>query len=412
MATSKVMLWKYKVNKEGLYPIVLRIIKDRKPKYIYLGPYVTENDWDNVNYEVKKSHPNSKRINNLILKKKAEASDILLEADSNNRVISSTQVKKIIKKGNKSISFFQVFQERYNDYIKLEKFSVAFSDESNIRNFKEFLNNEDISLSEITESLLNKFVIFLSTKENKKKQPYSSRTITNHLILIRTIYNKAITDGLIDRKNYPFGKGKIKIKLPESNKIGLEAQEVKGINDLKLEVGTSIFHAKNKWLFSFYFAGMRISDVLMATWNNFINGRYYYTMGKNKKVVSVKIPDQIIEILAYYEKDKRHDEDFIFPDMKTANLEDKRDVYRKLNTATKNTNEQLEKIGNMIKTKKKITNHNARHSFGNIAGDKISPQMLQKLYRHTDIRTTMGYQSNFIHKSADEALDTVVSQVV
>jgi len=33
--------------------------------------------------------------------------------------------------------------------------------------------------------------------------------------------------------------------------------------------------------------------------------------------------------------------------------------------------------------------HIARDSFGNIAGDKVSPQMLQKLYKHTSITTTM-----------------------
>ena len=53
--------------------------------------------------------------------------------------------------------------------------------------------------------------------------------------------------------------------------------------------------------------------------------------------------------------------------------------------------------------------HIARHTFGNIAGDKIHPLMLQKLYRDSDLKTTIKYQSNFIHKEADEALDEVVN---
>jgi hypothetical protein len=35
--------------------------------------------------------------------------------------------------------------------------------------------------------------------------------------------------------------------------------------------------------------------------------------------------------------------------------------------------------------------------------------MLQKLYRHTDIETTIGYQSNFIHQDVDDALETVLN---
>ena len=58
---------------------------------------------------------------------------------------------------------------------------------------------------------------------------------------------------------------------------------------------------------------------------------------------------------------------------------------------------------------KKVTMHIARHSFGNIAGDAIHPLMLQKLYRHSDLKTTINYQANFIHKEADDALDSVIN---
>jgi len=39
---------------------------------------------------------------------------------------------------------------------------------------------------------------------------------------------------------------------------------------------------------------------------------------------------------------------------------------------------------------------------------KIPPQMLQKLYLHSHISTTVGYQAAFINKSADDALDEVI----
>ncbi|MDR3679539.1 MAG: tyrosine-type recombinase/integrase [Flavipsychrobacter sp.] len=65
-------------------------------------------------------------------------------------------------------------------------------------------------------------------------------------------------------------------------------------------------------------------------------------------------------------------------------------------------------VADAIETNKKLTMHIARHTFAQLARDKISIQMLQKLYRHSSITTTIGYQSNFIHKDTDEALDTVI----
>jgi len=69
---------------------------------------------------------------------------------------------------------------------------------------------------------------------------------------------------------------------------------------------------------------------------------------------------------------------------------------------------QPKKIVELAEINKPLGMHIARHTFGNISGDKISIQMLQKLYRHSTVTSTIGYQANFIHKDADEALDAVV----
>ena len=52
--------------------------------------------------------------------------------------------------------------------------------------------------------------------------------------------------------------------------------------------------------------------------------------------------------------------------------------------------------------------HVSRHSFGNISGDRIPLQVLQKLYNHSDIKTTIDYQQNFVNKDLDDALDIVI----
>lgn len=41
------------------------------------------------------------------------------------------------------------------------------------------------------------------------------------MILIQKIFNLGISASIADRKYYPFGKGKIQIRIPESQKIGL-----------------------------------------------------------------------------------------------------------------------------------------------------------------------------------------------
>jgi site-specific recombinase XerD len=65
-------------------------------------------------------------------------------------------------------------------------------------------------------------------------------------------------------------------------------------------------------------------------------------------------------------------------------------------------------IAGMAEINKKLTMHISRHTFGNLSGEEIPIQMLQKLYRHTSITTTINYQANFLYKDTDEALEKVI----
>lgn len=139
------------------------------------------------------------------------------------------------------------------------------------------------------------------------------------------------------------------------------------------------------------------------------DGRLNYRVSKNTKMVSLKIPQKVLIIMKYYEKNKNGADDFIFFEMKKADFSNAKDVYNKIKVATSKFNKNLKSIVKKAEINKRVTMHIARHSFGNIAGDSIHPLMLQKLYRHSDLKTTLNYQANFIHKDADDALDLVIN---
>ena len=92
------LILRKKPNKEGLYPLVIRISKDRKSTYVYTGHYRDEKFWDDGNRKIKKSHPNSVRLNNVLTKKLSEASDTILDLQSNHNEVSSKQIKKHLAK--------------------------------------------------------------------------------------------------------------------------------------------------------------------------------------------------------------------------------------------------------------------------------------------------------------------------
>jgi len=401
-SNTKIVLRK-KPNKEGFYPLAVRITKNRRSNYHYIGHYIALKHWDEKNIRVRKSHPNADRLNNLLISKLSEANKMLLDLQSKNKDISANQIKNKIYSSSENENFFNVAQE-YLDELELnKKLSRLSSDKARVGHLLKFTKSNQLTFQEIDETFLKKFISYLRIKRS-----LSERSIVNNLVVIRTIYNRAIKLGIVDHKLYPFGSDKIRVKFPETKKVGLTIEEIKKMEGVK-NLSENEKHSRNVWLFSFYLAGIRVADVLKIRWSDICDGRIHYRMNKNAKLLSLKIPDKITPILNCYLSDKQHDNDFIFPEMKLVNLKNANDIFVKTKSATKKLNKYLKQVTERAEINKKVTMHIARHSFGNISGDKIPIQMLQKLYRHSSITTTILYQSNFIHKDTDEALDSVIN---
>ena len=70
MTTLRLVLRK-RANQDSTRPLILQITKDRKRSIMHLGINLLESQWDKANRKVRKNHPNSTRLNNLLLKKLA-----------------------------------------------------------------------------------------------------------------------------------------------------------------------------------------------------------------------------------------------------------------------------------------------------------------------------------------------------
>ncbi len=245
MASIKIILYKSNKKSDGTYPVVIRVIQGRKAVYHQLGCYLKPSEWDEKMSVVKKSHPNSVRLNHSFLKKLTEVSAVFLDANNNDVQLTKKQIKHKIKHHNKS-SFTALADDHLSDLLKLKKYNQHSGEKPKLNHFKNFLDDEDISFKDITTALLQKYMIYLEADKNLNKT-----SVMNCLIVIRTIFNKAMSLGLVESKYYPFGKGKIQIKTFETRKIGLNEIEVKQLEEAELKFAGHI-NARNIWMTSFY----------------------------------------------------------------------------------------------------------------------------------------------------------------
>ncbi|MBB5394681.1 site-specific integrase [Mucilaginibacter sp. AK015] len=403
MASIKVRL-RERESANGEYAIIIQILKNRKKSVITLGHSVKESDWDAKNAKVKKSHPNSAWLNNLIAKRVSEANDKLIQLEVNNTDTSVHVIKRAVKAA-KDNTFFKQADLYIARLEKAGNFNRVSAEKPRVKRVKEFLNNRDVHFSEIDVTFLKDFKTWL-----KGTRTITERTAVNHWVVIRSIYNQAIADKLVDPKYYPFGKGGVIIKFPDSKKSGLTPADIVALENAELKDEAN--HARNLWLFAFYCGGMRASDVLRLKWSDFEDGRLYYKMGKNEKGGSLKITSKIEAILSQYKRDKpKHD--LVFPDLeKLPDLNDKSATQAYIKVRIKSNNYHMVAAMEAAKVDKKATSHKTRHSFAQMAKSVIPAYKLQEIFRHSDLKTTEGYMNNnFVNEEIDSAMDDVMARL-
>ncbi|MDH5413968.1 MAG: phage integrase SAM-like domain and Arm DNA-binding domain-containing protein, partial [Flavobacteriaceae bacterium] len=182
-SNAKVTLRK-KPNNQGQYPLAIRITKNRQSNYMYIGHYIELKYWDKKNKIVRKSHPNSNRLNNLLISKLVEVNKMLLELQSENNDISSSQIKKKINSSLKNTSFFDVAQDYLDELENNNKLSRLSSDKVRVKHVLNFTQSSQLTFQEINETFLKQFSSYLRSKS------LSERSVINNLVVIRTLYNK------------------------------------------------------------------------------------------------------------------------------------------------------------------------------------------------------------------------------
>lgn len=397
MVTVKTIFRTDKSNNQNEHPIYLRIIKNRKPKYISLGIFISEEQWDEDEKKVKK-HPNAQQLNNYITAKKSEAEGVALQMVTSDKYAIPEKIKDEIM-GKASVSFTKFSQRYLEELDNGEHIATHKKTKSILLKISEFTNGKDLHFDYITVSWLKEFEQFL-----KKTKGNGANTVNANFRVIRRIINLAINEDLINIDRNPFKR--LKLTSVNPKKDYLTEQELKWMELAPIAEGTNKDHHRNMYVFSAYAGGLRISDMLLLKWKNFDGTRIIMQTQKTASTVSIKLPVTALEILKKYRADDSKSEDFIFPFLKNNDdYTDKKKLFNAISSATAYTNGDLKDIAKMVGIEKKLSFHSARHTFATRALMKgMRIEYVSKLLGHSDIATTQIY-AKIVNEELDKAMD-------
>ena len=400
-------------KKDGTHQVVLRITKDRKHIREKLNIYVKKSEWKGITDKwVSAKHPNYKKLNNTIQKKKIEYENKYLNLEEEQGDVELLDIYNTINKDHLKADFLKYWDLVRKGMTKYNNYKGYDTMRAKIVAFKE---NQEISFKSINSDWLGKFETHL------RKTTKNNQTLYGYMKRIRRIWNIAIEDNIVDKALYPFGNkvGKYKMPDPDENLKPierLETKEIISLFSLEFENGSRSQTVQKAFELSFNCAGIRIEDLLTLKWSNIRNGRLIYNMKKgvtNGKLRDIEVTKEIKGVLDLLGNGKHLQDDYILPFMEKGIENKDEETYKKeIGNKTSNFNNILKRVAKKAGITKSLTSHIAKHSWAKYTYDKTGDlRLIQKNLGHKDITTTMKYIGRLTDKENDTKLRTLYNDI-
>lgn len=403
MISTKLLLYKGKTLKNGEHPIVIQIIKDRKRKCISLGYSSINTLW--VKGELIRGYPNFKKVNHLLQKKKTELDDLIVDFATSGKSYSLEELESKFLGSVKKTTVFSYCQDVIDRLMKSNKVGNAYVYKDLLRTLKKFRNDKDLEFSDINYYFLIKY------EENFLQSGMSENSISVYMRTLRALINKAIKEEFCKAEDYAFNKYKISKLSTRTQKRAITKEEMMKIINFDVLPGSSKWHSKNYFLFSFYTIGMNLHDMALLKWSDILYDRIHYIRAKTGRHYDIKVQPRISEILKVYCQNNENTTDYIFPILNNSVHKTAQSIKERIKKVTKRVNKDLKDISELvgIKATHSITHYVARNSWASIQkqnGTGIS--VISESMGHDSEKTTQIYLQSFVNEILDEANSNLI----
>lgn len=399
MATTvNVVCYKSKVLKNNESPLMIRVCKDRKRKYISIGLSINPIYWDFTKNAPKPQCPNKEALTTLITQKLHAYSEQIMEFKAMDRDYTASTLVEKVSKPSKLKTVGEVFLEQMQALRDAQRLSYMLTIQQTYNSLMEFNKHLNIYFVDIDVPWLKRYETWL------RKHGLSGNTIKGRFVDIRTMYNIAVDENLVKVEHYPFRKFKISKLQQETAKRAITKEDVTRIMEYKTK-NKLVQFAIDIFTFSYIMGGINFVDIASLTKENIMDNRLVYIRQKTKKLIQLPLQDKAIELIEKYHDD---DNPHLFPILLAYHKTEQQRLNR-VHKAIVNVNKRLKKIGKELELPITLTTYVARHSHATIlkkAG--VATSIISESLGHSSEKVTQIYLDSFGNEQMDDAMKNLL----
>lgn len=399
MATTvNVVCYKSKVLKNNESPLMIRVCKDRKRKYISIGLSINPIYWDFTKNVPKPQCPNKEALTTLITQKLHAYSEQIMEFKAMDRDYTASTLVEKVSKPSKLKTVGEVFLEQMQALRDAQRLSYMLTIQQTYNSLMEFNKHLNIYFVDIDVPWLKRYETWL------RKHGLSGNTIKGRFVDIRTMYNIAVDENLVKVEHYPFRKFKISKLQQETAKRAITKEDVTRIMEYNTK-NKLVQFAIDIFTFSYIMGGINFVDIASLTKENIMDNRLVYIRQKTKKLIQLPLQDKAIELIEKYHDD---DNPHLFPILLAYHKTEQQRLNR-VHKVIVNVNKRLKKIGKELELPITLTTYVARHSHATIlkkAG--VATSIISESLGHSSEKVTQIYLDSFGNEQMDDAMKNLL----
>jgi len=397
--TINVVCYKSKKLANGENPLMIRICKDRKTKYISLGISIHPQYWNFTKNAPKNSCPNKELIQKIINDNLNKYSELLLTLKASNKDFTvSSLIENLNPVAVKKYTVLELLDIHINQLVQEDRLGYASVFKELKRALLDFNKHLNIHFSEID-------VQWLKNYENYFRQrKLGGNTISIRFRCLRTLYNMAIEKGIVKYEHYPFRIYKISKLQQETIKRAIKKEDIIKIINYNT-TDKNVQFAIDLFSFSYYCGGINFKDIAYLTKDSIIENKLAYYRKKTKKLIRIPIKEVAMDIIKKYEDPNNM---YLFPVLSNSH---KTELQRnnRLHKILAIVNIRLKRVGKELNLPIPLTTYCARHSYATTllrAGVNIA--LISETLGHSDLKTTQIYLAGFDNEQIEKAMDNLL----
>ena len=351
MATFSLVLDTRRAKQDGTFPLSFRIGVGKNTCYIKTGISILETQFDASNNLVKGSNTLNEQLVKLDFLYRQRFYKYIIEHPENENIVELKNY--LINKLPEEITIKEFWEEHIitlnnsgrNGGARVYKMSLSVLSKN---------TNLDIPFNKYSYKDL------LLLEKELYKNGMSINGMGVYFRSFRAICNKAINMDIVGYEWYPFRK--YKIKKEKTTPRVLSIVEMRTYFNHIIEP-KHIFY--KSWLIGkliFILRGINLKDLLLLTEKNIKGNRIIYKRAKTGKIYSIKITDEVEEILKEFTSNNT-----LLGILSNTDLLDKEKLVEIHIQKRKVINSHLAKIGAQINVNEDISTYVFRYSYANIA---------------------------------------------